>query len=195
MHRGRAGEKRDDLESERFGKIVMGTGRVRWKRDQAYYARDSWRGTWELDGGVMAQQASHLLDLLQWFMGPVERLQCQNATRLMKIEVEDTAAALFTFESGGLGVFEATTATWPTDLEASLSILGERGSLILGGNAAHRIEHWQFDPELPEDEQVRASASRDVPNVYGHRNLSTKMRQRELEFSEGAAGWWSPAGW
>jgi predicted dehydrogenase len=143
------------LDSERFGKIVMGTVRVRWKRDQAYYARDSRRGTWELDGGVMAQQASHHLDLLQWFMGPVDRLQCQIATRLMRIEVEDTAAALFRFESGALGVFEATTATRPTDLEASLSILGEHGSVILGGSAVNRIEHWQFDHEIPEDEQVR----------------------------------------
>jgi UDP-N-acetyl-2-amino-2-deoxyglucuronate dehydrogenase len=120
---------------------VMGTVRVRWKRDQAYYARDAWRGTWELDGGVMAQQASHHLDLLQWFMGPVERLQCQ--------------------------IFEATTATRPTDLEASLSILVEHGSVILGGSAVNRIGHWHFDPERPEDEQVRA-ASQDVPNVYGH---------------------------
>jgi UDP-N-acetyl-2-amino-2-deoxyglucuronate dehydrogenase len=156
------------LDSERFGKLVMGTVRVRWKRDHAYYARDAWRGTWELDGGVMAQQASHHLDLLQWFMGPVERLQCQIATRLMKIEVEDTAVALFRFESGALGVFEATTATRPTDLEASLSILGEHGSVILGGNAVNQIEHWQFDPELPEDAQVRAAASQGVPNVYGH---------------------------
>jgi len=156
------------LEDGRFGKIVMGTVRVRWKRDQAYYARDSWRGTWELDGGVMAQQASHHLDLLQWFMGPVQQLQCQIATRLLQIEVEDTAAALFRFESGALGVFEATTATRPTDLEASLSLLGERGSVILGGNAVNRIEHWQFDPELPEDAHVRAAASQDVPNVYGH---------------------------
>jgi len=82
--------------------------------------------------------------------------------------VEDTAAALFRFESGALGVFEATTATRPTDLEASLSLLGERGSVILGGNAVNRIEHWQFDPELPEDAHVRAAASQDVPNVYGH---------------------------
>ena len=156
------------LDSGRFGKIVMGTVRVRWKRDQTYYAKDPWRGTWELDGGVMAQQASHHLDLLQWFMGPVERLQCQIATRLLQIEVEDTAAALFRFETGALGVFEATTATRPTDLEASLSILGERGSVILGGNAVNRIEHWQFDPELPEDAQVRAAASQDVPDVYGH---------------------------
>jgi predicted dehydrogenase len=156
------------LEAGRFGKMVMGTVRVRWKRDQAYYARDAWRGTWELDGGVMAQQASHHLDLLQWFMGPVRQVQCQIATRLMDIEVEDTAAALFTFESGALGVFEATTATRPNDLEASLSILGERGTVILGGNAVNRIDHWQLDPELPEDERIRAGASQDVPNVYGH---------------------------
>ena len=159
---------RQALEAGRFGKMVMGTVRVRWKRDQAYYAKDAWRGTWELDGGVMAQQASHHLDLLQWFMGPVSQLQCRTATRLMEIEVEDTAAAIFMFESGALGVFEATTATRPRDLEASLSLLGERGSVILGGNAVNLVEHWQFDSEQPEDEQIRAGASQDVPNVYGH---------------------------
>src|SRR5438477_3556171 len=156
------------LEAGRLGKIVMGTVRVRWKRDQSYYARDAWRGTWELDGGVMAQQASHHLDLLQWFMGPVTHVQCRTATRLLGIEVEDTAAALFTFESGALGVFEATTATRPRDLEASLSLLGERGSIVLGGNAVNRVEHWEFDPELPEDEHIRTGASQDIPNVYGH---------------------------
>jgi UDP-N-acetyl-2-amino-2-deoxyglucuronate dehydrogenase len=156
------------LDSGRFGKMVMGTVRVRWKRDQAYYEQDAWRGTWELDGGVIAQQASHHVDLLRWFMGPVEQVQCRIATRLMSIEVEDTAAALFTFESGALGVFEATTATRPHDLEASLSLLGEGGTVILGGNAVNRVEHWQFDAPTEEDAQVRTGASRDVPNVYGH---------------------------
>lgn len=156
------------LEDGRFGRMVMGTVRVRWKRDQGYYERDDWRGTWELDGGVIAQQASHHVDLLQWFMGPIRHVQCQIATRLMKIEVEDTAAALFTFESGALGVFEATTATRPNDLEASLSILGEHGSVILGGNAVNRVEHWQFETSTPEDEQIRSQASQEVPNVYGH---------------------------
>ncbi len=159
---------RQALESGRFGKMVMGTVRVRWKRDQAYYERDAWRGTWELDGGVIAQQASHHVDLLQWFMGPIDHVQCQIATRLMNIEVEDTAAALFTFESGALGVFEATTATRPDDLEASLSILGEHGTVILGGNAVNRIDHWQFDVETPEDDRIRQQASQEVPNVYGH---------------------------
>jgi UDP-N-acetyl-2-amino-2-deoxyglucuronate dehydrogenase len=159
---------RQALESGRFGKMVMGTVRVRWRRDQTYYDHDAWRGTWELDGGVIAQQASHHVDLLQWFMGPIEQLQCRIATRLMTIEVEDTAAALFTFASGALGVFEATTATRPSDLEASLSILGEHGTVILGGNAVNRITHWQFDTETEEDERIRAHASEDVPNVYGH---------------------------
>ena len=156
------------LEQGRFGKMVMATVRVRWRRDQAYYERDAWRGTWALDGGVIAQQASHHVDLLQWFMGPVMHVQCQIATRLMKIEVEDTAAALFTFESGALGVFEATTAARPRDLEASLSLLGEHGSVILGGNAVNRIDCWQFEIPEPEDDAIRAQASEDVPNVYGH---------------------------
>lgn len=159
------------LERGRFGKMVMATVRVRWKRDQGYYERDAWRGTWELDGGVIAQQASHHVDLLQWFMGPIDRLQCRIATRLMNIEVEDTAAALFTFESGALGVFEATTATRPNDLEASLSLLGEHGSVILGGNAVNRIDHWAFDTTTPEDERIRTEASREIPNVYGHGHL------------------------
>jgi predicted dehydrogenase len=146
----------------------MGTVRVRWRRDQAYYERDAWRGTWAFDGGVIAQQASHHVDLLQWFMGPVARVQCQIATRLMKIEVEDTAAALFTFESGAIGVFEATTAARPRDLEASLSLLGEHGTVILGGNAVNRIDCWQFDVPEPEDDAVRAEASEEIPNVYGH---------------------------
>lgn len=93
------------LEDGRFGKLVMGTVRVRWRRDQSYYEADNWHGTWALDGGVMSQQASHHLDLLQWFMGPVESVSCQAATRLLNIEVEDTAAAILKFSSGALGIF------------------------------------------------------------------------------------------
>jgi predicted dehydrogenase len=104
------------LERDQFGKLVLGTVRVRWMRYQGYYDQDAWRGTWALDGGVMSQQASHHLDLLQWFMGPIETMQCRIATRLMDIEVEDTAVATFQFKSGALGAFEATVATRPEDL-------------------------------------------------------------------------------
>ena len=156
------------LDAGRFGKMVLGTVRVRWCRFQSYYEQDDWHGTWKMDGGVMAQQASHHLDLLQWFMGPIESMQCRIATRLLNIEVEDTAVALFTFRSGALGVFEATVATRPRDMEGSLSLLGEKGSVVIGGHAVNRILHWEFVDRRPEDEEVHRTHSEDVPNVYGH---------------------------
>jgi len=159
------------LEENRFGKMVLGTVRVRWRRDQKYYDQADWRGTWALDGGVMAQQASHHLDLLQWFMGEVETVHCRTATRLMNIEVEDTAVAVIAFKSGALGVFEATVATRPEDLEGSLSLLGEKGSVIIGGPAVNLIKHWKFDEERPEDEEIHEAFSQDVPNIYGHGHI------------------------
>ena len=155
------------LEAGRFGKLVLGTVRVRWRRTQSYYEQDNWHGKWATDGGVMSQQASHHLDLLQWFMGQVESVQCQTATRLMNIEVEDTALATIRFRSGALGAFEATVAARPDDMEGSLSILGEGGSVVIGGHAVNRILHWRFVTPLPEDGEIQTKFSQDVPNVYG----------------------------
>lgn len=115
------------VQSGRFGRIVMATVRVRWRRDQAYYDRDPWRGTRAFDGGVLANQASHHLDLLQWLVGDVETVNAYTARRLVEVETEDTAVAILRFRNGALGVVEATTATRPKDLEASISILGEGG--------------------------------------------------------------------
>ncbi|HEY1551364.1 MAG TPA: Gfo/Idh/MocA family oxidoreductase, partial [Kofleriaceae bacterium] len=126
---------RKALEAGRFGKLVMGTVRVRWCRRQDYYDQDAWRGTWELDGGVLANQASHHVDLLMWMLGPVESVVAMTATQLVNIETEDTAAVLLRFANGALGIVEATTATRPVDLEGSLSILGERGTVVIGGFA------------------------------------------------------------
>lgn len=162
---------REALDSGRFGRMVMGTVRVRWRRDQSYYDQADWRGTWALDGGVMSQQASHHIDLLQWFMGPVQTLQCMISTRLMDIEVEDTAAAIMKFSGGALGVFEATVATRPEDLEGSLSLLGEKGSVIIGGPAVNKIECWKFADVQPGDDKILSEFSQDVPNVYGHGHL------------------------
>lgn len=158
---------RKALEAGRFGKLVLGSVRVRWMRLQSYYEQDNWHGTWELDGGVMSQQASHHLDLLQWFMGPIDEMQCISATRLLDIEVEDTALATFKFKSGALGAFEATVASRPEDLEGSLSILGEKGSTIIGGKAVNKILYWKFRDEQPEDAQIQNSSSQEVSNVYG----------------------------
>lgn len=159
---------REAFDAGRFGKLVLVSVRVRWHRDQKYYETDNWHGTWALDGGVMSQQASHHLDLLQWFGGPIENLHCQHATRLLDIEVEDTSVAFMKFKSGALGAYEATVCANPDNLEGSLSILGEKGSVVIGGFAVNYIQTWKFAQPLPEDEEIKAKFSQDVPNVYGH---------------------------
>jgi UDP-N-acetyl-2-amino-2-deoxyglucuronate dehydrogenase len=116
----------------------------------------------------MSQQASHHLDLLQWFLGDIKELNCRSATRLLDIEVEDTGVAILQGKNGALGVFEATVATRPKDLEGSLSILGEKGSIVINGFAVNELHTWNFEEPLPEDEGIRENVSQAVPNVYGH---------------------------
>jgi UDP-N-acetyl-2-amino-2-deoxyglucuronate dehydrogenase len=161
---------RQALDAGRFGKLALGTVRVRWCRPQSYYDQDPWRGTWKDDGGVFANQASHHVDLLQWMMGPVESVQSYTATRLVDIEVEDVGLAILKFTSGALGVVEATTCARPTDLEGSLSILGERGAVVLGGFAVNRVDTWNFDVPSAEDEDA-AEWSQNPPSVYGYGHL------------------------
>jgi UDP-N-acetyl-2-amino-2-deoxyglucuronate dehydrogenase len=158
---------REALEAGRFGKLVMGTVRVRWHRDQAYYDQDAWRGTRGLDGGVLANQASHHVDLLEWMMGDVESVFAMGRTALVDIETEDTAVAALRFTSGALGVIEATTAARPKDLEGSISVLGEGGTVVIGGFAANKILTWDFARGEAGDEDVRAKHSVNPPNVYG----------------------------
>lgn len=155
------------LEQGRFGKLVMGSVRVRWCRSQAYYDQDPWRGTWEFDGGVLTNQASHHIDLLQWMMGPVESVMAMSRTALVDIETEDTAVVILRFSSGALGVIEATTATRPKDLEGSLSILGEYGNVVIGGFAVNQITSWEFSKPLPEDADILTKFSVNPPDVYG----------------------------
>lgn len=142
------------LNQGRFGKLVLGTVRLRWKRDQAYYDSESWRGTWAYDGGVLMNQAAHHIDMLTWFMGSVETVRGMGATRLVHIECEDTAIASLRFSSGALGVLEATTACRPKDLEGSISILGEKGSVVIGGFFMNKLETWEFETREPGDEQI-----------------------------------------
>jgi UDP-N-acetyl-2-amino-2-deoxyglucuronate dehydrogenase len=158
---------RQAIDSGRFGKLAMGTVRVRWCRPQSYYDQDSWRGTWAYDGGILTNQASHHIDLLEWMMGDVVKVSAMSATRLVKMEAEDTAAVILTFANGALGIIEATGATRPKDLEGSISILGEGGSVVIGGFAVNRLETWQFVDPLPEDDSVIQNYSVNPPNVYG----------------------------
>lgn len=158
------------VDQGRFGKMVLGTVRIRWARHQAYYDQDAWRGTWKLDGGVFTNQASHHIDLLQWLLGPVESVKSYISTRLVDIEAEDTGVAVLKFKSGALGVIEATTATRPKDLEGSISVLGEKGSVVVGGFSVNRMVTWNFTVPAPEDEEAQLAIT-DPPNVYGFGHL------------------------
>lgn len=158
---------REALEAGRFGKLVMGTVRVRWSRDQSYYAQDSWRGTWRFDGGVLTNQASHHVDLLEWMMGPVRSVFAKTSTALVDIEAEDTAVVVLEFMNGALGIIEATTAVRPKDLEGSISLLGERGAVEIGGFAVNKLKVWNFLDAGPGDADVIETHSVNPPNVYG----------------------------
>lgn len=158
---------REALESGRFGKLVLGTVRVRWCRPQAYYDQDPWRGTWALDGGVLTNQASHHVDLLEWMMGEVESVHAMSTTALANIEAEDTAIVNLRFRNGALGIIEATTAVRPKDLEGSLSVLGEKGTVEIGGFAVNQMKVWNFTEEQEGDADVMEKYSVNPPNVYG----------------------------
>ncbi|MBU4486682.1 MAG: Gfo/Idh/MocA family oxidoreductase [Candidatus Delongbacteria bacterium] len=159
---------RNAIENGDFGRIFLGTVRVRWARDQKYYDQDDWRGTWKLDGGVLANQASHHIDLLEWMLGTPVSVMAKTETFLADIEVDDTAAAIITFENGAMGIVEATTATRPVDLEGSISILGQKGTVVIGGFAVNKMETWNFTGQSKEDrDKILKEFAENPPNVYG----------------------------
>ena len=163
---------REALDEGRFGKLVLGTVRVRWCRTQEYYDQNPWRGTWEMDGGVLTNQASHHIDLLEWIFGDVESVSAMGSTALASIEAEDTAVVNIKFKNGALGIIEATTAIRPTDLEGSISVFGEGGSVVIGGYAANEMKVWNFVDELPEDKHVLEKYSKNPPNDIGYAHQS-----------------------
>jgi len=168
---------RGAIDDGRFGKMVMSTVRVRWCRTQDYYDQDAWRGTLELDGGVLGNQASHHIDMLLWCMGDVESVFAMTDARLVDIESDDTAVVALRFKSGALGVIEATTGTRPVDLEGSISILGEGGAVEIGGFAMNEIKTWNFAKPQPGDEDVFSKFRENPPDVYGfgHRAYLTRV--------------------
>ena len=151
----------------RFGRIYMVNVNVFWSRPQSYYDSADWRGTWEFDGGAFMNQASHYVDLLDWLVGPVESVMAYTGTLARHIEVEDTGVAALKWRNGAMGSVNVTMLTWPKNLEGSITILGEKGSVRVGGVAVNRIDLWQFQDADPMDEQV-ADASYPTASVYGH---------------------------
>lgn len=154
------------VEQKRFGRIYSVAINVFWTRPQDYYDSAKWRGTWEFDGGAFMNQASHYIDLLDWLIGPVESVMAFTGTLARNIEVEDTGVAALRWRSGAVGTLNVTMLTYPKNLEGSITILGETGTVRIGGLAVNEIQHWEFADTRPEDESVK-QANYETTSVYG----------------------------
>ena len=154
------------VEKNRFGRIYMVNINVFWARPQEYYDSAKWRGTWEFDGGAFMNQASHYVDLVDWLIGPVESLQAYTGTLARNIEVEDTGVVSIKWRSGALGSMNVTMLTYPKNLEGSITIIGEKGTVRVGGLAVNEIQHWEFSESDPDDENVK-TANYATTSVYG----------------------------
>ncbi len=154
------------MDQGRFGRIYMVNINVFWTRPQEYYDSAKWRGTWEFDGGALMNQASHYVDLLDWLIGPIESLQAYTATLARDIEVEDTGVISVKWRSGALGSMNVTMLTYPKNLEGSITILGEKGTVRIGGVAVNEIQHWEFSESRPEDAEIK-EANYATTSVYG----------------------------
>jgi UDP-N-acetyl-2-amino-2-deoxyglucuronate dehydrogenase len=181
------------VDEDRFGRIFMVAINVFWSRPQSYYESAPWRGTWEFDGGAFMNQASHYVDLLDWLIGPVESVQAYTATLARNIEVEDTGVVSIRWRTGALGSMNVTMLAYPRNYEGSITILGERGTVRIGGVAVNRIDHWEFADARPEDAQVGA-ASYETTSVYGfghpayYENVIASLRGEASPETDGREG-------
>jgi predicted dehydrogenase len=155
----------------RFGKMLHGMIQVRWNRDEEYYKQAPWRGTWDLDGGTLMNQCTHGIDLLQWMMGEdAVRVQASTRRFLRPIEAEDFGSAIVEFASGAVGIIEGSADVFPQNLNETLSLFGEKGTVVIGGLAVNKIETWRFsDASIIGDteDKVLDPNAKDPPTVYG----------------------------
>lgn len=160
---------RDSVEKQRFGKLLHGTAHIRWHRDHEYYDRAKWRGTWEQDGGALMNQCIHNIDLLRWLMGDdiVEVVGMTDNLTHDFIDAEDLGIALIRFSNGSYGIIEGTTNIYPKNLEETLYLFGDKGTVKAGGQSVNLIEEWLFADLLDDPKEVKATYHENPPNVYG----------------------------
>ncbi len=182
------------VEQGRFGRIYNVAMNVFWTRPQDYYDQgNGWRGTWEFDGGAFMNQASHYIDLLDWIVGPVESVMAYTATQARDIEAEDSGVAVIKWRSGAMGTLNVSMLTYPKNLEGSITIIGEKGTVRIGGVAVNEIQEWQFEDTRPEDAEVKA-ASYATTSVYGfghplyYKNVVDVMRGQAEPETDGRSG-------
>jgi UDP-N-acetyl-2-amino-2-deoxyglucuronate dehydrogenase len=177
----------------RFGRIYSVAVNVFWTRPQEYYDSAQWRGTWEFDGGAFMNQASHYIDLFDWVIGPVESVMAYTATLERNIEVEDSGVAALRWRSGAMGTLNVTMLTYPKNLEGSITILGEKGTVRIGGVAVNEIQKWEFSEPHEDDERVK-NASYETTSVYGfghplyYQNVIETLRGTATAETDGREG-------
>ena len=180
------------LTEGRFGRIHMVSINVFWTRPQSYYDQGGWRGRWESDGGAFMNQASHYVDLLDWLIGPVDEVQAMCSTT-RAIEAEDTGVVNVRWRHGAVGSMSVTMLAFPRNLEGSITILGEKGSVRVGGVAVNEIQTWEFADTRDYDSTVK-DANYETTSVYGfghplyYRNVIDVMRGRSAAETDGRAG-------
>jgi UDP-N-acetyl-2-amino-2-deoxyglucuronate dehydrogenase len=181
------------IDGGRFGRIYMVSVNVFWSRPQSYYDSAAWRGTWEFDGGAFMNQASHYVDLLDWMVGPVKSVMAYTGTLARNIEVEDTGVAALEWRNGAMGSINVTMLAHPKNFEGSITILGETGTVRVGGVAVNEISHWEFAKPDPMDDEI-SNASYQTTSVYGHghvqyyENVIATLRGRSEPQTDGREG-------
>jgi UDP-N-acetyl-2-amino-2-deoxyglucuronate dehydrogenase len=154
------------VEQQRFGRLALVNVNVFWSRPQSYYDAAPWRGRWDMDGGAFMNQASHYVDMVDWLVGPVDNVHAYTATLARDIEAEDTGVMSLRLRSGALASINVTMLTHNKNFEGSITLLGERGTVRVGGVAVNKIEHWEFDTAHEDDASI-GDASYGVASVYG----------------------------
>lgn len=189
-------EIRKAIEKKRFGKLLYGTAHIRWARNHDYYDRAAWRGTWAQDGGALMNQCIHDIDLLRWMMGDEIDTVYGMTDRLIHpyIEAEDLGLAVVKFKNGSYGTIEGTTNIYPKNLEETLYIFGEKGTVKAGGEAVNIIEEWKFSDYFGDENVVKKECSENPPNVYGfghsklYKNVINAIVGKEELLVDGEAG-------
>ncbi|MGI5837326.1 MAG: Gfo/Idh/MocA family protein, partial [Chloroflexota bacterium] len=136
---------REAVDAGKLGRLLLATVTVRWYRPQEYYSGDNWHGTWAMDGGALMNQTIHHIDALQWMMGEVDSVFAYTATLAHQMEAEDTGVGVVRFKGGALGSIEGSTITYPANIEGSLAVFGQKGSIKIGGNSLDRIDFWKVE--------------------------------------------------
>jgi len=181
------------IDKGRFGKIYQASVNVFWQRPQEYYDMAKWRGTWEFDGGAFMNQASHYVDALEWLIGAPESVMAMTATMARKIETEDMGAAVVKFRNGVIGTINVSMLTYPKNFEGSITILGEKGTVKIGGIAINKVEKWDFE-EYDDDDKIVFESNYSPPNVYGfghygyYKNVVDVLEGQKDPDTDGRAG-------